>query len=435
MEEISIREVNNFVTLKQALGQELTKTSQSFVRIGYLLKRARDEEEILKDSGYSDVNEFASAEFGLDRSQVSRFTRINDRFSIGGYSEHLKSEYEQYGSAKLSLMLTLPDEINEELSPEYSKSEINAIKTEYEAEQKISDMEVLMEDAEGIPDEFIAAIVKELNDEHPDPVRFYHETCEIAKKLKVEPDAEDTKEAFMPDGDRTYNIRISGQGRFMVNMKDAGISVVNLRDTSQKSPISWEEFHEALKADMAIRDFSIEEEKPKEKPKKVEPSKPKKAKGLTEEEKKEAEEFIAPIVKGNKAKYADAAPVQQEEEIAEIQNEKPVEQCQDNVPQEDKTEGEENKEAAGPEEKDSVDITHPGLYSKVDPEETIKAVSREEHHSAAGPSDLTAFQKQVIDKLDLMKGIISGMETTKENWNKITDMLRETITLINKSTF
>lgn len=420
MEEISIREVNNFVTLKQALGQELTKTSQSFVRIGYLLKRARDEEEILKDSGYSDVNEFASAEFGLDRSQVSRFTRINDRFSIGGYSEHLKSEYEQYGSAKLSLMLTLPDEINEELSPEYSKSEINAIKTEYEAEQKISDMEVLMEDAEGIPDEFIAAIVKELNDEHPEPVRFYHETCEIAKKLKVEPDAADTKEAFMPDGDRTYNIRISGQGRFMVNMKDAGISVVNLRDTSQKSHISWEEFHEALKADMATRDFSIEEEKPKEKPKKVEPSKPKKAKGLTEEEKKEAEEFIAPIVKGIKAKSADAAPVQQEEKTAEVQNEEPVEQCHDNAA----------PTACQPAE--PVDVWKD---DEAGPDGFDQAA--EEASPAAGPEEikLTAFQKQIIDKLELIQGVISGMETTKENWDKVGDMLRDTIRSISSVTF
>ena len=89
----------------------------------------------------------------------------------------------------------------------------------------------------------------------------------------MEPSVEDVKEAFMPDGDRTYNIRISGQGRFMVNMKADGINVVSMRDTTQKSPVSWEEFWEVLKADMATRDFSLPNDKPKEKPKKVEPSK------------------------------------------------------------------------------------------------------------------------------------------------------------------
>ena len=369
MGELSIAEVRDYASLKQAVGQELTKASQSFVRIGYLLKRARDEAGLLKDSGYSDMAEFAQAEFGLDRSQVSRFVRINDRFSIGGYSEHLQEKYEQFGSSKLSLMLLLPDEINEEISPEYSKSDINAIKTEYEAEQKISDLEVLMEEKSG-PDDFTAAVVKELNDEHPDEVTYFHETLRIAEKLNVEPSAEDVKEAFMPDGDRTYTIRISGRGRLMVNMKEDGISVVNMRDTEDKTQISWQEFSEALMADMATRDFSLPNDKPKEKPKKVEPSK--------------------------KVEPVQSAKILNEEADAE--------QCTDNVAQTSKEEP-----AADPAEVEVI--------------------------PAAGSSDLTAFQKQVIDKLDLMKGIISGMETTKENWNKITDMLRETITFINKSTF
>ena len=397
MGDLSIVDVRDYTSFKKAFGRELTKASQSFVRIGYLLKRARDEATLLKDSGYSDVNDFAKSEFGLDKSQVSRFMRINDRFSIGGYSEHLMEQYENFGSSKLSLMLLLPDEINEELSPEYSKSDINAIKSEYEAEQKISDLEVLMEEKDG-PDEFIAAVVKELNDEHPDPVRFFHDSCEIAKKLNVEADAEDVKEAFMPDGDRTYNIRISGQGRFMVNMKDAGISVVNMRDTSQKSPISWEEFYEALKADMATRNFTVkaEEEKPKEKPKKVEPAKPKKV-----------------------------APVQETAET--LKAEPDVEQCHDNAA----------PSACQPADPEHEDVTHPGLYSNINSEETIIAVNQEEHHPAAGHEEikLTAFQKQIVDKLELIQGIVSGMETTKENWEKVNDMLRDTIRTISSATF
>ena len=162
MDEImSYSNINTSEELTDAICSELCKAAISFVRIGYLLKRARDE-DILKDTGFSDIYEYANTKFGLDKSQVSRFIRINDRFSIGGYSEHLKVEYEDFGYSKLSIMLTLPDEINEELSPEYSKSEINAIKTEYEAEQKISDMEVMMEEKEDGPDEFIAMIVANL---------------------------------------------------------------------------------------------------------------------------------------------------------------------------------------------------------------------------------------------------------------------------------
>ena len=395
MEELSINEVNNYLTLKAALGQELTKTSQSFIRIGYLLKRARDEEEILKDSGYSDVNEFASAEFGLDRSQVSRFVRINDRFSIGGYSEHLKVEYEQYGSAKLSLMLTLPDEINEELSPEYSKTEINTIKTEYEAEQKISDMEVMMEDTEDVPDEFIAAIIKELNDEHPEPVTNFHDSYEMAQKLNVEPDSMDVKEAYMPDGDRTYSIRIPRQGRFMVNMKDAGITIVNMRALDEKTPLSWDEFYEALKADMETRTFKVEAKpEKKEKPKKVEPSKPKENKYVKEVREYHEREKDAPV---------------QQEEPAEIQNEEPVEQCQDNVPQEGISEG-----------LDEIPEEEPAAGSVL--------YENDEPILVKGEHVLSVFQTQFLNKLEKIQE-----EASKErpNWGYVKDHLQDLIRDIN----
>lgn len=269
---MELANIQNYEDLKKGLRDELNKTALSFVKIGYLLKLARDE-NYLEGSMYTDVNEFARAEFCLDKTQVSRFIRINDRFSIGGYSEHLKGEYEEYGSAKLSLMLTLPDEINEELSPEYSKADIQAIKDEYAEEMKISDIEVILEEQDpDRPDDFIAAIVKQLNDEHPDPVAWFHGNVEIGKNLGLTPGVADAKEAYMPDGDRTYNIRLSGQGRFMVNMKEGGISIVNMRAPEEKSTLSWEEFLTELLKDEAGREFVVVEPAEK-KPKKVEPSK------------------------------------------------------------------------------------------------------------------------------------------------------------------
>ena len=114
--------IMNYEQLKTELNEELSRTANSFVRIGYLLKLARDDRHILDGSGYSDVNEFAQKEYGLDKTQVSRFIRINDRFSIDGNSTKLLPQYEEYGSTKLSIMLTLPDEINEEISPEMLSS-------------------------------------------------------------------------------------------------------------------------------------------------------------------------------------------------------------------------------------------------------------------------------------------------------------------------
>ena len=262
--------VKTYDDLRIQLNTELNQAAISFVRAGYLLKIARDT-DILKGSSYSNVNEFASAEFGLDKTQVSRFMRINDRFSINGYSEELEEKYRNYGSAKLSLMLTLPDEINEELSPEYSKSDIQAIKEEYEDEQKISDLEVMMEDKpDDEPDEFIALVVKHLNDEHPEAINTIH--WGIGQGITV--DLEDIKDAYMPDGDRAYSIRIPGQGRYMITCKDAEISIVNMRSPEEKSTLSWDEFMTATLEDEKTRDFNAKEPEKAEKPKKVEKSKP-----------------------------------------------------------------------------------------------------------------------------------------------------------------
>lgn len=277
-----INRIGNYEELRGELNKELMSAANSFVRIGYLLKLARDT-DILSGSSYADVNDFATAEFGLDKSQVSRFIRINDRFSINGNSEELLPEYAAYGSAKLSLMLTLPDEINEELSPEYSKTDIQAIKEEYEAEQKITDLEVMIEPEAEQPetdgDEFLALVVKQLNDEHPGPVDSLHfDIWPIARNLGIEPNIADMKEVYMPDGERIYSIRISGQGRFMVSMKEEGITVTNMRDPSEKSQVSWMELTEYVLEDEARREFKKPEE-----PKKTEtppapkaPAKPKK---------------------------------------------------------------------------------------------------------------------------------------------------------------
>lgn len=347
--------IMNYEQFKSELNEELSRTANSFVRIGYLLKLARDDRHILDGSGYSDVNEFAQKEYGLDKTQVSRFIRINDRFSINGYSEELEEKYRNYGSAKLSLMLTLPDEINEELSPEYSKSDIQAIKEEYEDEQKISDLEVMMEDKpDDEPDEFITLVVKHLNEEHPEAINTIH--WGIGQGITI--DLEDIKDAYMPDGDRAYNIRIPGQGRYMISCKDAEISIVNMRSPEEKSPLSWDEFMTATLEDEKTRDFNAKEpektEKPKEKPKKVEKSKPVKK----------------------------AEPKKEEPEI---------------MPKPEK------------------------------PEEELQEEEPEIVHEAAGEQD--ALESQVCDELG--KIIKEIWDPGKTNWGHITDLLRETIRLIN----
>ena len=59
MEEIT--RYKSYEEYKKELDGELQKTAEGFVRIGYLLKVARDT-NVLAESGYKSVAEFAEAE-------------------------------------------------------------------------------------------------------------------------------------------------------------------------------------------------------------------------------------------------------------------------------------------------------------------------------------------------------------------------------------
>lgn len=220
---------------KAELDGELQRTAEGFVRIGYLLKVARDT-NVLAESGYKSVAEFAEAEYSLDKTQVSRFISINDKFSEGGYSDHLLPEYKGFGYSKLTLMLALPDEINRELSPAYSKSEIQAIKEEVEAEQQVTDIERILE-APAAKDN-IVWIVRNLGEAEPELYAKIVGTL----GLNTPYDIEKIKELMAPAGEKTYFVRIPGIGRMMLIVKDneEQVKSINTR-TNEVKAYSWNE--------------------------------------------------------------------------------------------------------------------------------------------------------------------------------------------------
>lgn len=239
---------------KAELDAELTKTAESFVRIGYLLKVARDT-DILAESGYATVTDFAKAEYGIDKTQVSRFIHINDKFAEDGYSDHLLPSYQGYGYAKLTLMLSLPDAVNEGLRPNYSKAEIQSIKDEVDAESKVTDIERMLETTQPETQEQsrVERIMKQLACNEPELF------VEIAKCLSDESwTIEDIKERMAPDGECTYSIRIPGEGRCMMMLSsDADARIVNVR-TGQADTAGWGEIGKAW---MTLMNFDMEPEK------------------------------------------------------------------------------------------------------------------------------------------------------------------------------
>lgn len=219
---------------KQELDAVLTRTAEDFVQIGYLLKVARDT-NILAESGYATVTDFAKAEYGIDKTQVSRFISINDRFSENGYSDHLMQNYQGFGYAKLTLKLQIPNEINEALPPTLSKTEIQAIKDEVDAESQVSDIEVEIEKAEAaavtdkpmLPPEGspLQRNLWQLGKEQEDLFRKLWEICNKSNY----PRSTAIMDALIPQGDAVYTVRIPGERRTQIIINSDGATVINLK--------------------------------------------------------------------------------------------------------------------------------------------------------------------------------------------------------------
>ena len=311
MEEIIYQ--RDYTQYKQELRTELEKTSEGFVRIGYLLKVARDT-DILVGSGYKDYLDFANGEFGLDKSMVSRFIRINDRFSEEGNSDRLLEQYKGFGYAKLAIMLRIPEVITEELTPEYTKSEIQAIKNEIDEERSKSEVEHLEENFEQImnppTDSLLVRVLKAIGE---DNAALF---CKIWNYFSENVELGGLKDIFKPIDQQTYVTRVAGEGKIILIVKDEGAALTIAR-SEHKTNHSWneinsawaeimpigngEEGHTFIKAEDAyeyIYGKAIEEEKPEiapvqpkrvEVPKKAEPKKEAPKEVIKEPEPVEAE--------------------------------------------------------------------------------------------------------------------------------------------------
>lgn len=227
--------------LKVAMDSEMGKTAESFVRIGYLFKMARDT-DVLQESGYSSYLEFAEKEYSMDKSQVSRFINIHTKFSNPEDPTRLSEKYQGFGSAKLAIMLTLPDTIIEELTPTFAKSDIQAVKEEVDAESKISDLEVLMEQTETTKEadgqqepDILHQVVGQILDGD------LYMRIKIRQALKSSRKEALLQEILAPAGEAMHSVRIKGVGRLMLSVKglDTEIALINVRSDS-KEMYSWE---------------------------------------------------------------------------------------------------------------------------------------------------------------------------------------------------
>lgn len=151
---------------------------------------------------------------------MSRYVRINERFSEGGYSSELKKEFQGYGRAKLAEMLTLPDNLIELMTPDMTRNEIIEVKKEYKEEQETSDIELAIEAAEQEP-------VEKTEGERI-LYEYFKMNPEEYKNLPIDP--KEVREYLKPDEKRLLICRLPGIGRCVMVLSEAEtIPVTSMR--------------------------------------------------------------------------------------------------------------------------------------------------------------------------------------------------------------
>lgn len=250
-EKITVKEVPanipTYQSFKAQLDKELTRAAESFVRIGWLLKIARDT-KILYESGYDNLVDFAKVEYGLHKDQVSRFIAVHDRFSDGG--EHLAEKYQEFGYAKLTEMLTLPDAVVENLDPKVTRSQIQEAKREIRDESKITDIEVILEGEDTRQKEY-SLLDKFLDQyfwEHREAFKGVSDIVVRELDDSVQMLVADTIiRAMEPSGVGMQMVRIKGVGKLAMSFRGRNQNPVLINMRSEESQeVGWMEIAENL---------------------------------------------------------------------------------------------------------------------------------------------------------------------------------------------
>lgn len=215
--------LNDWMEMKQKLKQELLGVKQSFVRIGYALRKI-DDAKLYEQDGYKSIAEFAKSEYGLEGSTVSRFMSINREYSIDGYSERLKPEYADFNRSQLEEMLKLPEADREMITPDTARKEIRDIKKFNHAEPQ-----------EGIADD-VTDLIRHFGKDNADTLKKLYQ-CGIADNLYE--NINRLIEIVNPGGSRSYR-----KGLFFLMFHEDCLKYKKYGQTPQR--MEYREFFERI---------------------------------------------------------------------------------------------------------------------------------------------------------------------------------------------
>ena len=374
--------LNDWLEMKQSLERELSNLKTGFIRVGYVLRRIEETRGYEQD-GYKTIAEFAKEEYGLSASTVSRFMAINERFSLGGYSERLDPQYIGYRQSIMGELLGLPDQDLELVTPETSRRDVRELK-QFNRQEPVK----------GIADDLRSLIEN-----------YFRENREELNEL-YDGSGQATREILNPSGNRVYR-----KGMYMLFFYTDNIKAKKFG--GETATYTWEEFRELIDGVFASSAGEDTYENYFKKP-------------SPELEPEETQEESAVFSEDENMPAAEGVGREEEPEKGKPEEDKPAEGFTE------KAESVSAKDAEGaerlkPEEAEGGNAA--GKTMPAEAEETIapaqksrgKAGRTEPPASASGPERKTEYDRAVADAGEKLDEIRQSLE--EKNWFRMSEQV------------
>lgn len=238
--------IDEYLLTKQEIEIRLRNIADNYVAIGFCLRQIMDS-EAYRQEGYTSINDFAKKEYNLSESAVSRFIAINIRFSAGGYSDKLLPEYKNYGSSKLSEMLTLSDDDCRLIAESTTVATIRELKkfnkeAEKHANQDTGHTEEAADDekAETVEAEVLSKKPEAYSDLEKVIIEFFRNERELLNEIYQMSDYESIADRINPSGSRTFRKTI-----YMLFMYGYGEGLILKKMGEENTGYTWQQFIEA----------------------------------------------------------------------------------------------------------------------------------------------------------------------------------------------
>ncbi len=185
--------MDEYIQSKNDIKNNLGGIVKSFVRIGWQLTRI-DRSGAYKNDGYSTIAEFAAAEYGMNRTGVSRFMNVYETYSADGDTPELKEQYREFNFSQLTELLQIQETDRQMFMPEVKREDIREFQR-FERENESDPAQLLDWKNAKSPEGKLKATIHEFFRENKDILNALYSSDMGPKELA---------ESISPSGSRSY---------------------------------------------------------------------------------------------------------------------------------------------------------------------------------------------------------------------------------------